>query len=178
MTQPIIVGFENAGSVAIRNLFAEITMTASDKSMILSDSAPFSGWSTYLYQQIQYRLPDDGGKAIRAILAEYESEGFRELDGEWRLTMTWDAIQPQRFQLAKPTLYLSTYIPGKLMLNAKLYSDSFATPYEFNAEVDVAVEKRPAKLEDMIPDWQDQIRSEVSNELGPILRVPPTRGKT
>ncbi|MCR5879152.1 hypothetical protein [Phenylobacterium sp. J367] len=162
MTHPVIFGFENATSAAIRNLFIEATITSSESSAKISTSIQSNSWNYLLYSTLLDKQYSSTHSHVQEILEEYESEGLRKIGNEWKLTMQWDAIQPQRMRLLKPPIYISTDKSSIISINGKLYSDSIAAPLDFSAKVTIIVKKEAVSLQDLIPDWKDKLKTEKS----------------
>lgn len=163
-TIPIIVGLENSSSVAIRNLFAEITIKSNNSSAKISDRGRGLAMSDYMLLSLFKNEDPENTRSVDSIFADYESEGFREIDGTWRLSAECKAIQPQRHQLLKPAIFLTTEISTNLHFDVSVYSDSLPTPSNFNANLEVRVESQEVRLDDLIPDWEERVRSPNSND--------------
>jgi len=147
---PFALAIDNSSSSGIRNLYIEIDFISSANAT-LSDRNK---------NQIEFPLnkPDHNfitfpinryfNKVMSAPnLAKFESDKLNKTDKGWRVTLDWEAIQPQRTRLVGNLLYLSCPEPTELSINLKIYADSFPEPLFLNAKLVVDVEQEDLELD-------------------------------
>ena len=90
-------------------------------------------------------LPGTGAYMISA----YDPNKGLTMEGnEWKFTIEWDAIQPQRVRLVQPFTFLQVETACKAEFQAKVYADSFATPLLLQAALNVDV--RPKFIQSQV----------------------------
>ncbi len=140
-TAPIVLAVSNTGASGVRNLYVEMTITASE-GITMSDKEPHRPnlyTSEYFItslslDRIAWNGPDvDWGDGPKV------EEGFQEVDGGWRVSFEWAALQPNRTRLVTPVIFISAEKSGSVSFVAKVYADSLPEPAILTAQVDISL---------------------------------------
>ena len=154
MLVPINLAIDNSGSSGVRNLYVELYFRSSLKDATLTDSSSgglgAAGWLSSFNLLFETKT--------RSKLANLDSDNLQKTDDGWKLAFDWDAIQPQRTRAIKPNLYYSAEKTSTLSAAAKVFADSFPEPLIVEIEMRVEVKEREFSLEEIFPDWIDEIK--------------------
>lgn len=153
-TVPIVLAISNAGTLGVRNLYVELSITSSDGIMV-SDKEParlgglnkkiFFSWdSLEEYHYDWSGLDVDWGGDFK------RDEGFQGTGDGWRVTFEWPALQPNRTRLIKPALFITAERSGSVNFVAKVYADSLPEPANFAAEMEVTVHQESLHAVDLL----------------------------
>lgn len=142
---PAILAIKNIRSSGIRNLYVEISITASGGTFqvfqtnpLRLESSRYIYTSYHLAENLMKREPSE----IERKLEKLTSEGLAKEGEGWKYNFEWDALQPHRVRIVKPFTYLVASGACKAEFAAKVYADSFANPILLHAEITIAVQPR------------------------------------
>jgi len=141
---PVALAIKNIGSSGIRNLYVEMSITASAGTFQVSDTNPLRSTSSQVYWASMLETVWDVSEPseVERKLKKLSGEGLRKEGEEWKYSFEWDALQPQRVRLVRPFTYLLVSAACKAKFSAKVYADSFANPIVLHAEIAVDVQPR------------------------------------
>ena len=134
-TVPILLGIKNAGAVGIRNLFIEISIRPASKECDVSRSLPNARRSEWLPFSMHYIWSDESATEYDEKLAKLTGKGLNEEDGEWKLRLEWEALQPKRLRFVEPLVFLNFRKSGAVKILARVYAETFAAPLLLEANV-------------------------------------------
>ena len=174
---PVVLAIRNVSSSGIRNIFAELHLQADNPSLELVNS--FSGrlsnwkfsrpWAEALTSTtLVWDLPSSETQdKVNKAIARFETHGLQRdtVNGGWRFSFEWDALQPQRLRLVQPVLYASSKEAALLSITARIYSDTFPEPFALDAALMLSPQVRHTELKTLIPDWEDRIKQAGSVKL-------------
>jgi hypothetical protein len=144
---PIALAITNIGSSGIRNLHIEVSITASEGSFRVSNSAPSRSVGHYNYDFIFH--PTEPSELERK-LEKLTEQGLTKEGDEWRFHVDWDALQPERVRYVQPFTFLEVLSACKASFRAKVYADNFTSPIDLQAEVAVAVQSRKVQTDALV----------------------------
>jgi nucleoside 2-deoxyribosyltransferase len=136
-TVPILLGVKNAGNVGIRNLFIEISIRPVDGACAVSTlpRRPSVWSSDVIYSVTSIAEEGDSSDEYEVKLAKLTGKGLSEEEGEWKLRLEWEALQPQRVRFVEPLILLTFSKSAKVEIVARVYAESFASPLTLQAQV-------------------------------------------
>jgi hypothetical protein len=161
---PIAMAIENCSSSGIRHLYIELELSASSENVeittpntlvALSEIAPI--YRSFLPAVL---LPS---KFERDIEAKFDLNRVQKTSKGWRMSCEWDAIQPQRVRLIKPVVYVYSPQSSQIIINAKIFADTFADPLVLTAELKMEAIKTDKSLGEFLPNWEKLLK-EKENE--------------
>lgn len=138
MFKPINFWLKNVGSLGAKDLYVDITVSAS-----VSDVKIFSPDK---FDITRPRKKSGGGVYIASSSHFYKDRVFsvnrlEGREGEWKITHELRALQPKREICPDLTLFIGAKNSGELSFNATIYADSLPEPIHhsltLNLEVDV-----------------------------------------
>lgn len=155
---PIALAIENSSSSGIRNLYIELNISSNSENVELTDS---------IQENMEYpskwiiSMPNIWPKHRSAILkrvesklAKFDSDTLQQSDEGWRLSLEWEALQPQRIRLIKPVFYIYSTESTTLSLTARVFADSFPEPFLLGAKMRIEVNQKKMALNDVLPNWK------------------------
>lgn len=130
-------------------------MLSTNDKAVVSDSPieeskkkiSFSLWRSLFNVKLQ--------QDTQSKLARFDSDKLQETEDGWMLTFDWEALQPQRTRLIKPILYYLTEESAKLLIEAKIFADSFPEPIVLQAKLEVRINEKSSKLSELLPNWEE-----------------------
>lgn len=163
---PLVLAVSNTSAAGIRNLFVELQVESTGGRVSISGSVPqdrLSGLWSVRSVLAAYRWRED--EDIDSDLAKYDSDRLQRIDGSWRLSFEWEALQPQRTRVIKPVLYVDAQESTKLIISARVYADSFPEPFSFRVDAEVGVRHGAVSIDELVPNWKELLKSEESSAL-------------
>lgn len=152
---PVALAIRNPGSSGIRNLYVEMSISAlkGDFGVFLqlpSTTQWYTGSVVWNWSE-----PSEVERKLAKLVGQDLSK-----EGEaWTFKFEWDALQPQRFRVIQPIVFL--HVPGdcKAKINAKVYADSFPEPVVLDAEIAFTVRPRPTRRDLILQKAKDRLAS-------------------
>ena len=142
---PIALAIRNTSPSGIRNVYVELDFRSDSDKVGVTDSP--SSWMIFTtpqsdgFQQIWdyanvLSAPNPGysdikrrkaaiGRSAGSKLSHFDPDKLQTMDGGWRLSIEWEAIQPQRTRLIKPLLFVYPQESANLSISAKVFGNSF-----------------------------------------------------
>lgn len=156
---PVGLAIENSSSSGVRNLYVELEFQSSTDASTLSesplDALGKSGIGSW-FRLFNMKL----SQGTESKITKFDSEKLQETEKGWKLTFDWEALQPQRTRVIKPILHFSSKGSAQLSVKAKIFADSFPEPMLLDACMDITINDKDSKLEEVLPDWKDTLFSE------------------
>ncbi len=163
---PAILAIKNISSSGIRNLYVEMSITASAGAFQVSQTNPLrSARSQYavtwysLAENLQMGEPSE----IERKLEKLSGKGLTKEGDEWKYSFEWEALQPHRVRLVQPFTYLLASGACKAEFGAKVYADSFANPILLHAEIAVAVRPRLIQTDAVVAEAKKLLEASKQN---------------
>ncbi len=163
---PVVLGVTNSSPSGIRNVYVELDIHSDSEKVEVTESPqvhsfswPVSWSSTFISSTLDYGVLDPFrenpiAEQVGANLSRFDSDRLQKLERGWRLSIEWDAIQPQRTRLIKPVLYLYAPESTRCSFSARVFADSFPEPLSLSASVSIAVNRKEMELADVLPEWE------------------------
>lgn len=180
---PVVLAIENSSPSGIRNLFVELVVTASSDKVEVSESArELCGVEDFAHRFIishrlekslfgfrnedssAFRLDDKVSECVRRGLDDRDKNYLQSIEGGWRISFDWDALQPQRTRWIRRELYVYSPESADLSLRARVFADSFPEPLALEATVRINAHQRVTDVTGVLPDWKDRLREAVSKK--------------
>jgi hypothetical protein len=163
LSVPIPLVIENSSASGVRNLYVELKCASTSEKLEIRDAA-FSNteWSASFMRWVSFPRWNDFFESndVTGNLAKFTEETLQKIDQGWRVSFEWEALQPQRTRLIKPVLYIFTPESAKVTISAKVFADTFPEPFVLEASVSLDVQQTTAKLDDLLPNWNDLLERE------------------
>jgi hypothetical protein len=184
---PLALAIENSSSSGIRNLYVELDISTTSQSLEVTQSP--SEWrgvhrrSRYdtafpealgLLHFYNYLGYSERSASVEERLAKFDADKLQNVDGGWKVSFEWEAIQPQRTRIIKPALFIYSPESAHLTIQAKVYADSFPEPVALSAKVNIEARQTHIMLADLLPNWQKIIEVENQSATIPITFTPGT----
>jgi hypothetical protein len=176
---PVALAIENSTPSGIRNLYVELNLIASSDSLEVTDLS-YKGYlsqlpdsdiiwtsqvgaiGTFAFDS-QIQRPSFYYDDFQSKLAQFDADKLQETDQGWRFSFEWEALQPQRIRLIKPALSVFSSESAKLSIRAKVFADSFSSPIELEANVNIEIRSKETPLRKVIPEWKKILEEMKSN---------------
>ncbi len=141
----VLLAIRNSGSSGVRNLFVEMSISASSNEAEVTESLITPRWTSFTI---------NNSDLLRNLGAQSPTseDGLTQIDDRnWELKFEWDALQPQRVRAIRP-LYIVLKADTNVQFMAKVFADKFAEPVVLSADLSVKVRAKKVTLADLIPD--------------------------
>jgi hypothetical protein len=96
---PVVLSIHNRGQIGLRNVYIELKIDSSVKQLEISTTP-----ETNRYEIV-----------VKKKKITFETDKLTKSDGQWTLTIEWDALQAQRRRIIESILYI--YILSGIWLN-------------------------------------------------------------
>lgn len=157
---PLPLVLRNLSSSGIRNVYIEMMISSTSESVLINEGK-FEGSSHERLFFSRFNKNKQTAIGKNSKVAIFDTDSLQKTDKGWTLSAEWEAIQPQRIRLLKPLLYIYSPENTTININVKIFSDSFAQPYETSLTMNISVKKRDIKLENILPDWREIIENDI-----------------
>jgi hypothetical protein len=172
---PFPLAITNSSSSGIRNVYLEIQVKARTLDAEVTDTPKTRStlWSNY-FMTVSYFDVDDSSSGIAerlgSTLTRFDADKLQKGNEGWTLAIEWEAIQPQRTRLLRPTLFV--YAPSSTQLDVavKVYGDAFPEPFNLSASVNIEVVEKRVKLEEILPEWRKLLAADSERAKNIIIR--------
>jgi len=74
------------------------------------------------------------------------------------LSQEWGALQPQRFRIVKPAIFVIPNESTSVDFDARVFADGFGRPVTMKARLDINVTTIEMTVEQLVPDIQQAAR--------------------
>jgi len=135
------------------NLYVELSLSVPNSSMQISAQHPCSHVAFAAAMLKDWRQKDPS-VAVESRLAKYDPDTLQQTEEGWRLSVEWDALQPQRTRIIKPILYVSTKNASALQIRARVFADTFPEPLLLMANLNLTVRSQTVELSEFMPEWK------------------------
>jgi hypothetical protein len=167
---PLALAVGNSSSSGIRNVYLELDIQVDSPTIEVSEtefSRPTGAtWTTFVSSSWisgsakRFRFP----KGSR--FENFDSDHLQKTEGGWKISVEWEAIQPQRVRLLKPVLHLFARESASVVLRCRIFADSFGEPYEIRLGMKVVVQPRELELTEILPNWKEIVERETAEAKG------------
>lgn len=150
---PIALAIRNSSPSGIRNVYIELAVCSDSDKVEITDSPDTRKlFITTAFYGTERQA--EIAQHVRSKLSRFDAGGLQNVDGGWRLSIEWEAIQPQRTRLIRPVLYVYAQEPAEISIFARVFGDSFPEPLTLKASVSIQVKEKEVGLEDLVPEWE------------------------
>lgn len=168
---PMPLVISNPGSSSVRNLYVELSLSASDETVAMTERpiGPYVWRSLRLATYYTDGFDGDSyASPIRAHaeekLAKFSASKLQRVSTGWQLSFAWDAVQAQRQRLIRPVVYVAARQSAQVLIHAKVFADTAPGPFTLAAQLHLVVTQRRAELEELLPHWKEELAAEQVEE--------------
>lgn len=157
---PLPLVLRNLSSSGIRNVYVEMKLSSTSDSVEISEGRfDDSSHEVYFFNRLNKIKKTAIGKNSKVAI--FDTDSLQKTDKGWTLSAEWEAIQPQRIRLLKPLLYIYAPENTTISISVKILADSFPQPYEATLKMNVSVNNREVKLENILPEWKELLEDDI-----------------